>query len=534
MKGPVIPVPEISYMRLSFAFACLAATCLSPAEAARPIAFSSEAARSGALVLPLASKADLSAHASLLDGAARSAVERALEAAEFDYSAKSVLALRGIGSWSQLVIIGTGSEALSPKALQHIGGLAAQQTAGTKGPVTVIASGLRGTDVAAQIALGAELGGYTFDRYKYVDPAKPAAGRDAPITIVSQAGRNADAQYAAQGRATAEATRLARDLIREPANVIYPESFVSRVQESLRGVRGVTVTVLDVPAMERLGMGSILSVGKGSVRPPRMMIVEYKGAGAQGAPVVLAGKGITFDSGGISLKPGAGMWEMKGDMAGAAAAVAAVVSLAKSQAPVNVVGIAALAENMPGGGASRPGDVVKAINGKTIEILNTDAEGRLVLADAVAYAEQRYKPAAIVDIATLTGAVVGALGDEYAGLFSRSDALADQLTAAGRTTGEELWRLPLHKNYGKDMESKIADIKNVVEGGGPGAGLGAHFIGYFVERTPWAHLDIAGVDSGNGDDPTVPDGFAGFGVRLLDRFVRDFRPVPPADAQAAR
>jgi leucyl aminopeptidase len=524
-------------MRLLLAFACLAVTSLSPAVAARPIAFSNEASRSGALVLPLASKADLSAHASLLDGAARAAVERALDAAEFDFAHKSVLQLRGIGPWSQLMIIGAGSEPLSPKALQDIGGLAAQQTSGNNGPVSVIATGLRsaGASTAPEIALGAELGGYTFDRYKYVDPAKPApAGRKAPLTIVSQAGRNAEADYAGRGRALAEAARLTRDLIREPANVIYPESFVARVQESVRGVRGATVTVLDVPAMERLGMGSILSVGKGSVRPPRMMIVEYKGAGAQGAPVVLAGKGITFDSGGISLKAGTGMWEMKSDMAGAAAAIGAVVSLAKSQAPVNVVGIAALAENMPGGGASRPGDVIKAVNGKTIEILNTDAEGRLVLADAVAYAEQRYRPAAIVDVATLTGAVIGALGDEYAGLFSRSDALADQLAAAGRATGEELWRLPLHPNYGKDMTSKIADIKNVVEGGGPGAGLGAHFIGYFVERTPWAHLDIAGVSNGNGNDPIVPEGFSGFGVRLLDRFVRDFRPVPASLAQAAR
>jgi leucyl aminopeptidase len=224
------------------------------------------------------------------------------------------------------------------------------------------------------------------------------------------------------------------------------------------------------------------------------------------------------------------MWAMKGDMGGAAAVIGAVLSLARSQAPVNVVGIAALAENMPSGSATRPGDVVKAMNGKTIEILNTDAEGRLVLADAVAYAEQRFKPAAIVDVATLTGAVSTALGDEYAGLFSRSDALADQLAAAGRWSGEELWRLPLHPNYAKDMESDIADIKNVVEGGGPGAGLGAHFIGYFVERTPWAHLDIASVDLQSKTTATVPEGLSGFGVRLLDRFVRDFRPVPAEPA----
>jgi leucyl aminopeptidase len=225
---------------------------------------------------------------------------------------------------------------------------------------------------------------------------------------------------------------------------------------------------------------------------------------------------------------------MKGDMAGAAGVVGAVLSLAKSRAPVNVIAIAALAENMPGGSATRPGDVVKAMNGKTIEILNTDAEGRLVLADAVVYAERTYRPAAIVDIATLTGAVSTALDDEYAGLFSRHESLAGQLLAAGSKTGEELWQLPLHRNYTKDMTSKIADIQNVVEGGGPGASLGAHFIGYFVERTPWAHLDIAGVDSRGSDLPTVPAGLSGFGVRLLDRFVRDFRAVAAGESASAK
>ncbi len=514
-------------MRVAFALALLATASALPAAAARPVTFASEAPREGALVLPLGARGDLAARAPALDSATRSAVERALDAAEFDYKANSSLSLRGIGPWSQIVVIGTGSEPLTARSLQEIGGLAAQQTAKVNGPVTLMATGLSSQegDAAAQIGMGAGFGGYTFERYKYVDPAKPRSlGRDAAFTIVAGAGASQQA-YGREGRALVEAVSFARDLAHEPANVLYPATFVERTREAFRGVRGVTVTALDVPAMERLGMGSILSVGKGSARPPRMLIVEYRGAG--GAPIVLAGTGITFDSGGISLKPGAGMWAMKGDMGGAAAVTGAVLSLARSGAPVNVVAIAALAENMPGSAASRPGDVVKAINGKTIEILNTDAEGRLVLADAVAYAEQRYKPAAIVDVATLTGAVSTALGDEYAGLFSRSDALADQLLSAGQRTGEDLWRLPLHANYGKDMESDIADIKNVVEGGGPGAGLGAHFIGYFIERTPWAHLDIASVDLASKTSPTVPEGFSGFGVRLLDRFVRDFRPVAP-------
>ena len=509
-----------------------AAASVLPAHAARPIAFAQSAPSGGALVLPLANVNDIDRRGASLDAATRAAVTRALASAKFDYASGSTLSLRGVGPWSQLVVVGTGPEALNVVALQDLGGHAVAQTAANDGPVTLIATGLAtaAADPAAQIAVGAELGGYAFTRYKYADPSTPRArGLDAPLTIVAD-GAGAEARYRRDGRALVDAVNFARDLIVEPANVVHPESFVERTRAAFRGVANVSIEALDVPAMERLGMGSILSVGKGSVRPPRMLVVHYRGAG--GAPVVLAGKGITFDSGGISLKPGLGMWEMKGDMSGAAAIVGGVLSLARSRAPVNVVAIAALAENMPGGSAARPGDVVKAINGRTIEILNTDAEGRLVLADAVAYAETRFKPAAIVDVATLTGAKVTALGDEYAGLFSRHDALAAQLSAAGAATGELLWRLPLHPNYADDMKSDIADIKNVVEGGGPGAGLGAHFIGYFVTpATPWAHLDIAGNEMGSSTGPTVPDGPAGYGVRLLDRFVRDFRPIAAAPAR---
>jgi leucyl aminopeptidase len=283
----------------------------------------------------------------------------------------------------------------------------------------------------------------------------------------------------------------------------------------------VTIEVLDVPAMKKLGMGALTGVGAGSARPPRLLVVRYKGAGAPaGGPVVLVGKGITFDSGGISIKPGANMGNMKMDMSGAAAVVGAVLSLSKSAAPVDVVAVAALAENMPDGGAIRPGDVLTAMNGKTIEVINTDAEGRLVLSDALVWSERNLKPAVVVDIATLTGSVGGALGDDYAGLFTRHDDLAARLTAAGAATGEELWRLPLHPSYAKDTSSTIADIKN--SGDGPGAGTGAHFIGEFISRDiPWAHLDIAGVAYGGPSD-WKPAGSAGYGVRLLDAFVRDW------------
>lgn len=507
-------------MRLS-APALFLAVIAAPASAARPVEFAARAPASGTLVVPLADAAALDRAADTLDASARQAIARALAAAEFDYRRKSTLALRGIGPWTQILVVGAGPDPLEPRWLQEIGGTAIQNGGPAKQPLTILSQTLpRTADAGVHLATGAALGGYRFDRYKSPGPKGQMA--DAALTIVTPDAATADL-YRRDGRALAEAVTFTRDLATEPANVLYPETFVERARAAFRAVGNVTISVLDVPAMERLGMGSILSVGKGSARPPRMFVVHYRGAG--GAPVALVGKGITFDSGGISLKPGVGMWQMKGDMGGAAAVVGTVLSLAKSRAPVNVVAIAALAENMPGGSASRPGDVVRAMTGKTIEILNTDAEGRLVLADGVAYAERQFRPSAIVDVATLTGAVGAALGDEYAGLLTRHDALADQLTVAGRRAGEELWRLPLHPNYADDMKSDIADIKNVVEGGSPGAGFGGHFIGEFVEATPWAHLDIAGVDYRNSATPTVPKGFAGFGVRLLDRFVRDFRPV---------
>ena len=511
----------------SIALALALAALAAPVQA-RPVQLSADAPTSGAIVLPLGSAADLAARGAALDAATRAAVERALASAEFDYKAKSTLSLRGIGPWSHILIVGTGDKPLKSADLQDIGGLAAQKTSGDES-VALIATGLapQVADAGLQLGVGAEIGSYSFDKYK--SDAKKT--KQKPLTIVTADATHVRSDYERQGRALVEAVAWARDIITEPSNVKYPEVFVDRAREAFRGVDGVRIEALDVPAMEKLGMGSILGVGKGSARPPRMLIVEYRGGG-EGAPLVLAGKGITFDSGGISLKPGSGMWLMKGDMAGAAAVTATVLSLAKSRAPVNVVAIAALAENMPGGGATRPGDVLRAMNGKTIEVLNTDAEGRLVLADAVAYADSRFKPAAIVDVATLTGSVSGALGNEYAGLLTRHDALGQQLIAAGKATGEHLWQLPLHPSYAEDMKSDIADIKNVVEGGQPGAGFGGHFIGFFVQpTTPWAHLDIASVDWATSSSPTAPEGSAAFGVRLLDRFVRDWRPVPKAEGE---
>jgi leucyl aminopeptidase len=314
---------------------------------------------------------------------------------------------------------------------------------------------------------------------------------------------------------------FARDLISEPVNVIYPESFVDRAREAFKGVDRVRIKVLDEREMARLEMGALLGVGMGSERPPRLLVVEYRGGGDK-PPVVFAGKGVTFDTGGISLKSGNGVWKMKYDMSGAAAATGTVLALARREAPVNAVAIAALVENMPSQKAQRPGDVRKTGSGKTIEVINTDAEGRLILSDAVWYAQREYDPALLVDLATLTGSVRVAVGPVYAGLFTRDDAIAEALLAAGKASGEALWRLPLHEAWREAIKSDIADIKNVSGSSQGGASVGAEVIGSFVEEdTPWAHLDIAGKAWAEKPEPTVPKGAVGFGVRLLDRLVRD-------------
>lgn len=492
---------------------------------ARPVTFAAQTPTAGTLVLPLASASDLDARGAALDPALRAAVTRAIAAAKFEFKAGSTLSLRGLGAYDEILLVGATPEkagALTGAELRALGGAAAKATTKADGPVAFAATGLSDP---AQVAVGAALGGYQFADYKA--DRKPAS--DKPFVVISPDAAAAQRAFEARGAALAEAVAFTRDLVTEPANIVYPEVFVERTRTAFRGVPGVTIEALDVPAMQKLGMNAILSVGMGSPRPPRMLVVEYKGPGAKGQPIVFTGKGITFDSGGVSIKPGAGMWKMKDDMAGAASAVGGVLSLAKSGAPVHVVAIAALAENMPDGGAARPGDVVKAYNGKSIERLNTDAEGRIVLADATAYADKRFKPAAIVNLATLTGAVGAALGDEYAGLFSRHDGLAAQIEAASKASGEAVWRLPMHPSYAKDTESPIADIRDIAEGGGAaGAGIGAHVIGFFAEpTTPWAHLDMASMAWADKDMPLGPKGAQGWGVQLLDAFARTF------DAQGA-
>lgn len=475
----------------------------------------------GSLVIPLGGEADLASRAAALSEDERASITRALASARFRYGARQTLSLRGIGAWDRILIIGMGAER-EIIDVQMTGAAAARTLLDEPGAVSVLASGMS-AEIAAEFATGMGIGEYRSDIYR-----EDARDRD-PLgaTTIVGAETGAQAIYAQRGAALIYAMAWTRDVSNEPANVIYPESFVRRAREAFAGVRGVTIQVLDENAMRRQGMGALLGVGQGSERPPRLLVIRYRGAGApEGGSIVLAGKGITFDSGGISIKPSAGMGDMKMDMSGAASVTGAVLALARSRAPVDVVAIAALAENMPDGGAIRPGDVLTAMNGTTIEIESTDAEGRLVLADALAWAERNLNPAVVIDVATLTGAVRGALGDEYAGLFSRHDALADQLNQAADATGELLWRLPLDDSYAADVRSPIADIRNGGGGSGAGAGTGAYFIGEFISRDiPWAHLDIASVAWSSAND-WKPNGSAAFGVRLLERFVRDYQPIP--------
>ena len=498
------------------------------AASARTVSFADTPGEArGTLVLPLGSASELAGRGSSLDEATRLGVERAITSAAFGFRARQTLTLRGIGSWDRILLVGLGDGSDADET-QWAGAVAGRTLLGENGPVTVLAGGLPAGRAAA-FATGMGIGHYRSDLYS---SARTGAAPAGPLTVVTDQGAAARTAFEGRGAGLVEAMTWARDISNEPANVIYPETFVERTRTAFAGLRGVTIEVLDVPVMERLGMGALLGVGRGSERPPRLLVVRYRGAGApEGGPIALVGKGITFDSGGISIKPSANMGNMKMDMSGAAAVVGTTLALARSGAPVNVVAVAALAENMPDGAAIRPGDVLTAMNGKTIEIISTDAEGRLVLADAFVWIERNLNPSAVVDVATLTGAVGGALGDDYAGLFSRHDALADQIEAAADATGEDVWRLPLHPSYAQDTASTIADIKNSGEGGA-GAGTGAWFLGEFISRDiPWAHLDIANMAYGGPSD-WKPAGSAGYGVRLLEQFVRDFTPVARSPGNA--
>ena len=420
----------------------------------------------------------------------------------------------------RLLVVGLGKSAdLAAHDWLRAGGTAASKLSRAKSAVVFLdAPGLTVTgEQAADFALGLHLRGYAFDAYKTKkkdDDDKPAE-KTVTVTIVTAAAGAAAAAYAA-AKAVANGVCLARDLVNEPANVLGPVEFAARAKalESL----GVEVEILTEKEMGELGMGALLGVSQGSVRPPRLAIMRWNGGGNE-KPLAFIGKGVVFDTGGISIKPAAGMEDMKGDMGGAAAVIGLMHTLAARKAKANVVGILGLVENMPDGNAQRPGDIVKSMSGQTIEVINTDAEGRLVLCDALWYCNETFKPQFMVNLATLTGAIMVALGSHHAGLFSNDDTLAARLTAAGLSTNERLWRMPLGREYDKMIDSKFADMKNT---GGRYAGsiTAAQFLQRFVKETPWAHLDIAGTAMGSPTDEINRSWGSGFGVRLLDELVR--------------
>ncbi|WP_332687336.1 leucyl aminopeptidase [Devosia sp.] len=368
----------------------------------------------------------------------------------------------------------------------------------------------------AELAAGLRLRHYRFDKYKSVR----ADDAPAALAVTLHVADPVAAETAIADRnATVDGTLLARDLVNEPANVLGPVEFAARAAEL--SDLGVEVEILEPEALEKLGMGSLLCVAQGSDRPARLVIMQWRGGEAGAAPLAFVGKGVVFDTGGISIKPAANMEDMKGDMGGAAAVTGLMHTLAARKAPVNAVGVIGLVENMPSGGSVRPGDIVKAMSGTTIEVINTDAEGRLVLADALWYTQDRFKPRFMINLATLTGAIIVALGHEHAGLFSNNDELSIQLLNAGLNANEKLWRMPLAPAYDKMIESKFADIRNSV-GRPAGSITAAQFLQRFVNNVPWAHLDIAGTAFGAGTSEINASWAPGFGVALLDRLVRDY------------
>ncbi|MGE3302480.1 MAG: leucyl aminopeptidase [Hyphomonadaceae bacterium] len=437
-----------------------------------------------------------------------------------------ILAPHGVDA-GRLIVIGLGPiDKIEPLGIERWAGAAVRRllTSGVEKLVLLPEAypAVPAAESAARAASGAQLAAYRFDKYRTrLKPDQKVSLREVDVVtegLAAAKSRHEPLEHVVAG------VLAARDLVSEPPNELYPEVFAERIR-ALFDKMDVEVDVLDDEALQAQGLNALYNVGKGSAHGSRLVSIHYHGAGARArpaAPLALVGKGVTFDTGGISLKPGAGMDEMKGDMAGAAAVVGAMRALAGRKARANVVGVVGLVENMPDGAAQRPGDIVTAMSGQTIEVLNTDAEGRLVLADAVWYAQERFNANAVVDFATLTGAVIVALGHEHAGLFSNDDDLAHQLTVAGAAEGETLWRLPLGPGYDKMIDSPNADIKNIA--GKPAAGsiVGAQFIQRFVKTgVPWAHVDIAGVawKPGPYEDPISPSWATGFGVRLVNRLV---------------
>ena len=422
---------------------------------------------------------------------------------------------------SRLVVVGAGKgRDLGPVDFVKLGGVAmGQVSAAAEATIlTDLPGGAIKPERAADLALGVRLRAYAFDRYKTKRKDEDERPKEVKVAIAVANVPATQKAYAARA-AVADGVVIARDLINEPANVLYPEEFARRAANLKK--LGVAVEVLDVAAMTKLGMNALLGVGQGSAHESRTVIMRWNGGKKGAPPLAFIGKGVCFDTGGVSIKPAASMEDMKGDMAGAACVVGLMHALAARNAKVNAVGAIGIVENMPDGKALRPGDIVTTMSGQTIEIINTDAEGRLVLADVLHYVNTRHKPKLMIDLATLTGAIVVSLGHEHAGLFANDDKLAERLISAGQATGERVWRMPLGPEYDKKIDSKFADMKNT-GGRHAGAITAAQFLQRFVDKTPWAHLDIAGTAMDSPQTDINKSWASGWGVRLLDRLVAEY------------
>jgi leucyl aminopeptidase len=464
----------------------------------------------------------LSPRAAELAPAAADLVNETAKTARFSgkaLTALDILAPPGLDA-PRLLVVGVGKDAKEID-FTALGGFVMGKLGGSTEAVVAFSAreGEWGAAAAGDFALGLRLRAYRFDKYKTKKKDDDENGQSAKVTIgVSDV---AAARRAGSIReAIAEGVELARNLVNEPPNVLFPQEFAKRAGALAK--LGVQVDTLDEKAMAKLGMGSLLGVGQGSERESRLVVMRWNGVkNAKAKPVAFIGKGVCFDTGGISIKPAAGMEDMKGDMAGAACVVGLMHALASRKAKVNAIGAIGLVENMPDGKAIRPGDILTSMSGQTIEVINTDAEGRLVLADVLWYVQDKYKPSFMIDLATLTGAILVALGQERAGLFSNDDELANRLAEAGKATGEKVWRMPLEAAYDKLIDSKFADVKNT---GGRNAGsiTAAQFLQRFVNGVPWAHLDIAGTGFGSPASEINRSWASGWGVRLLDRLVGDY------------
>ncbi|WP_439610399.1 leucyl aminopeptidase [Reyranella sp.] len=468
----------------------------------------------------------LLATAQSIDAASGGAVVRAFEGGRFTGAKGQTLTVLGhSGDVARLLLLGVGKgKELDARAAEGLGGvIAAEANAAGHTAVTVVVDPVKGTrltpaQIAAHIALGIRLRSYRFDKYKTKDKPEQKLSLQ-HLTIVLAGPADARKAYA-QLEPVVDAVFLTRDLVSEPPNVLYPVEFARRARELTK--LGVKVEVLGEAEMKKLGMETLLAVGQGSGRDSQLLVMTWMNGPKGQAPVALIGKGVCFDTGGISLKPAAGMEDMKWDMGGAGAVTGAMALIAGRKAKANVVAVCALVENMPDGNAQRPGDVVKSMSGQTVEVINTDAEGRLILCDAMWYAQEKFKPQAMVELSTLTGAIIVALGHERAGLFCNNTRLSNRLRAAGAGIGEKLWRMPLGPKYDKLIDSEIADMRNVGGGRDGGSITAAQFLQRFVQDgVAWAHIDIAGVAWSGKGDVTTPKGATAYGVRLLDRLIAE-------------